>query len=295
MAGEEGFEPSYGGIKIRCLNQLGDSPVVKNLTHGPRNPGSRHPVMERMTVEPSRHESAHPVRQLGVDRDRFGLRRELIEETRSGARHTRLRASLSKPRELRAHLGVLGAHDPFEVVPSLPREKGRYFECFRLPCQRAREDFLRGNTNLRREHEVPRRGQVQRREPLAEAFAQGVLAEDEKWNVGAQPRRNLQELRAIEAEVPFAIEHQEHRRRIGGPAAQAAAYRQVLFQLEVGAKARAGVLLEEPRRPNAQIVLAERSGEADLAILAARNAYAVGAIDEPEDGLQIVEAVGPPG
>ena len=31
MAGEEGFEPSHAGIKIQCLNQLGDSPtqVVK--------------------------------------------------------------------------------------------------------------------------------------------------------------------------------------------------------------------------------------------------------------------------
>ena len=27
MAGEEGFEPSNAGIKIRCLNQLGDSPT----------------------------------------------------------------------------------------------------------------------------------------------------------------------------------------------------------------------------------------------------------------------------
>ena len=26
-AGEEGFEPSNAGIKIRCLNQLGDSPA----------------------------------------------------------------------------------------------------------------------------------------------------------------------------------------------------------------------------------------------------------------------------
>ena len=26
-AGEEGFEPSHAGIKIRCLNQLGDSPT----------------------------------------------------------------------------------------------------------------------------------------------------------------------------------------------------------------------------------------------------------------------------
>ncbi len=27
VAGEEGFEPSHAGIKIQCLNQLGDSPV----------------------------------------------------------------------------------------------------------------------------------------------------------------------------------------------------------------------------------------------------------------------------
>ena len=27
LAGEEGFEPSHAGIKIRCLNQLGDSPT----------------------------------------------------------------------------------------------------------------------------------------------------------------------------------------------------------------------------------------------------------------------------
>ncbi len=27
MAGEEGLEPSHAGIKIRCLDQLGDSPT----------------------------------------------------------------------------------------------------------------------------------------------------------------------------------------------------------------------------------------------------------------------------
>ncbi len=27
VAGEEGFEPSHAGIKILCLNQLGDSPA----------------------------------------------------------------------------------------------------------------------------------------------------------------------------------------------------------------------------------------------------------------------------
>ena len=28
LAGEEGFEPSNAGIKIRCLDQLGDSPAI---------------------------------------------------------------------------------------------------------------------------------------------------------------------------------------------------------------------------------------------------------------------------
>ena len=31
MAGEQGFEPWYAGIKIRCLNQLGDSPTQSDV------------------------------------------------------------------------------------------------------------------------------------------------------------------------------------------------------------------------------------------------------------------------
>jgi hypothetical protein len=31
LAGEEGFEPSHAGIKIQCLNQLGDSPTLASL------------------------------------------------------------------------------------------------------------------------------------------------------------------------------------------------------------------------------------------------------------------------
>ena len=33
MAGEEGFEPSNAGIRIRCLNQLGDSPVLRRQNY----------------------------------------------------------------------------------------------------------------------------------------------------------------------------------------------------------------------------------------------------------------------
>src|SRR5438132_713223 len=33
MAGEEGLEPSNAGIKIQCLNQLGDSPTQLAVCH----------------------------------------------------------------------------------------------------------------------------------------------------------------------------------------------------------------------------------------------------------------------
>jgi hypothetical protein len=34
MAGEEGFEPSNAGIKIQCLNRLGDSPTQLGVCRG---------------------------------------------------------------------------------------------------------------------------------------------------------------------------------------------------------------------------------------------------------------------
>src|SRR5258708_7483130 len=50
MAGEEGFEPSNGGIKIRCLNQLGDSPARK-LTHDSYVPGPCCPIQRTATTD----------------------------------------------------------------------------------------------------------------------------------------------------------------------------------------------------------------------------------------------------
>src|ERR1700732_2676289 len=61
LAGEEGFEPSNAGIKIRCLNQLGDSPSVPLLLHS-----------QGMSHQPLRHESLHRARQL-VDHPPRGL------------------------------------------------------------------------------------------------------------------------------------------------------------------------------------------------------------------------------
>ena len=98
-----------------------------------------------------------------MQRARFGFGFELGENTRSGPRHARLRAVLLQPRKARCHVGISGDDCGFQVVRSLPRQKGRYFESFRTPCQRRFEDFLRGNRDLRREHEVPGGRQRERR------------------------------------------------------------------------------------------------------------------------------------
>ena len=40
MAGEEGLEPSHAGIKIRCLDQLGDSPSAAISAPPPQSSGA---------------------------------------------------------------------------------------------------------------------------------------------------------------------------------------------------------------------------------------------------------------
>src|SRR5512132_2246188 len=56
VAGEEGFEPSNGGIKIRCLNQLGDSPALNLaallLLRTPTARLTRRPVGVRSILAP---------------------------------------------------------------------------------------------------------------------------------------------------------------------------------------------------------------------------------------------------
>src|SRR5436853_7181074 len=109
---------------------------------------------------------------------------------------------MPEPRELRRHLGVALDDHGFEIVRSLPREKGRYCESFGLPCQRSREDFLRGNRYLRRNDEIPRRRQVERAQPLANAFAERTLPEDEEGHVGTELRSQRLKASAAETELP---------------------------------------------------------------------------------------------
>ena len=80
MAGEEGLEPSHAGIKIRCLNQLGDSPSVLNLSNAQRMDRQR-PGREDVAINPTGQPANH------FKRLTRSFQRK--KDTRAGARHPR--------------------------------------------------------------------------------------------------------------------------------------------------------------------------------------------------------------
>ena len=53
LAGEEGFEPSHAGIKIQCLNQLGDSPKEIAIIARFSPSFKEHPLPSKTTVSES--------------------------------------------------------------------------------------------------------------------------------------------------------------------------------------------------------------------------------------------------
>src|SRR5689334_1344427 len=92
--------------------------------------------------------------------------------------------------------------------------------------------------------------------------------------------------------MPELVEHEEHGRSVGRSAAQSAADRQALLEREVGAERGAGLLLEQARGAQAEVLLAERTFEAQPAVVARRDTDAILSVDQAEDRLQLVIAVG---
>ena len=59
VAGEEGLEPSHAGIKIRCLDQLGDSPTQEDRATSARTPELSQVVQPPDRLSCARYQSAH--------------------------------------------------------------------------------------------------------------------------------------------------------------------------------------------------------------------------------------------
>src|SRR5215475_14973274 len=191
VAGEVGFEPTNAGIKIRCLNQLGDSPTVEPLL------GSK-----GMSFQAANRGPAPLAGNPRDDRARLALRPERREHARSRPAHPRVAVTLQpleRPRDLRE----LPAHDRLEIVAPEPREKGGNCEGFRIACQcGGTEDFPSGDSELRRDHDVPTRLEIERCEALADALGERVLPEQEERYVRTQAHGKRAQLGAREAGAP---------------------------------------------------------------------------------------------
>ena len=111
------------------------------------------------------------------------------------------------------------------------------------------------------QHGEPLRRHGDRREPLADAFDEGIAAADEERHVGAEPERERLQPLARPVEAPQPVQRQQGARRVAAAAAQAGAGGQPLVDRDVGAEARAARRLQRPRRAQAQVVLGQRSAE----------------------------------
>src|SRR5207249_9704076 len=126
---------------------------------------------------------------------------------------------------------------------------------------------------------------------LANAFADGVAPKDEKRHVGPELQADFAEPGTAEVQFPQAIEDQQDRRRIRRAPAEPAADGEVLFEPQLGPAPGARFTPQKPRRPDAEVFFAERPLEAHIAVRARSDAYAVAAVDQAKDGLQLVVAV----
>src|SRR3970282_497319 len=111
---------------------------------------------KRMPLAPPRDKSAPRAGQLAEHALRLCLRREFCKHARPRSGHPRLRPPRAQPREVRRNLRAAPHGRGFEIVPAQAGEKGRYFESFRITCQRVIGEYIaRGKHHRRQQHETP--------------------------------------------------------------------------------------------------------------------------------------------
>src|SRR5690348_9856974 len=253
---------------------------------------------ERLAIQPPHDEAARVRGHPGMDRPRFALGRKFGKYAGARAAHARI-AEPPQPFEMRRDFRVAPAHDRLEIIHPETGRKARYFDGLGISCQfERRENLSRRHRDRRYEHDVPRLRQLQRREPLADAFAEGVSPEKKEGNVGPERERHRRELLPGEAHAPETIEHRQRGGAIGASPAQASAGRNVLLDVDLDSESRLALGLKKARGAHRKLLALRDSGKRprkpDPAVLARREAQPVASLDQPERGLQQVVAVGTP-
>ena len=132
------------------------------------------------------------------------------------------------------------AAKPLGQAAAASRKRAREYNSFGVAGQRrAAEDVRGGDGRGRLDHREALRRQGQRRQPLADAFDEGVVAADEEGHVGAQRCRPSASSRcARPVQAPQPVQRQQRAGGVGTAAAQAGAPGHLLVDRDVGAAAR---------------------------------------------------------
>src|SRR5690606_35688772 len=214
----------------------------------------------------------------------------------SGACHA-CRRKLFEPLAGFFDVGVKLFRDRLAVIFATLPEKGAYCDGEGVPCQfLVGKDFCRGNRAIRAQHQVPGGGQIHRGQHLAHTLGPGAATADEHRQVGPQGQTDGGEGGGVEAEPPEVVETEQGGGGIGAAAAEAAPRGQALDEADIGAAPAARRLLEGQGGTDDQVVLLGNSGErveqAHGAVVPGREAKFIALIQQLEEGLQIVIAVG---
>src|SRR5690606_25848326 len=131
---------------------------------------------------------------------------------------------------------------------------------------------------------------------LAVDFGPGAATVDSHRYVGPQGQANGGEVGEVEAESPEVIETEQGGGGIGAATAEAAPRGQALDEADIGAEPAARRFPEGQGGADDQVVLlgnpGERVAQAHGAVVTGREAELIAVIQQLEEGLQIVVAVG---
>ncbi|MDT4826842.1 hypothetical protein FQZ97_601620 [compost metagenome] len=149
---------------------------------------------------------------------------------------------------------------------------------------------------MRHNDEEPGLLQLDRSELLADPFGEGRASAHEHRYVGAQRQAEFGQAVLAPVEFPQVIQAEQGGGRVGAAAADATAHGQALVQPDVGAQGAAGLLLQPARGADDQVAVVGDAGnvavQADFAVLAQGEVQFVAVVEELEQRLQLVVAVG---